>query len=125
MFEYSRPNAQSPITTSGSSTLTETTQCFSKSYDQAAVHRVAESFNRDTLASGLDERSAKRGVSERVARIRRGDIHRDLNEIVGKCVWINAMTLPALQQALKMHRVTYTAQEAILKIKKEPVPAWF
>jgi hypothetical protein len=24
-----------------------------------------------------------------------------------------------------MHRVTYTAQEAILKIKKEPVPAWF
>jgi len=33
--------------------------------------------------------------------------------------------LPALDQALKMHRVTYTAQEAILKIKKEPVPAWF
>jgi len=26
---------------------------------------------------------------------------------------------------LKMHRVTYTAQEAILKIKKEPVPTWF
>jgi len=36
-----------------------------------------------------------------------------------------AAALPALQQALKMHRVTYTAQEAILKIKKEPVPAWF
>jgi len=36
-----------------------------------------------------------------------------------------AAALPALQQALKMHRVTYTAQEAILKIKKEPVPTWF
>jgi len=33
--------------------------------------------------------------------------------------------LPALEQALKMHRVTYTAQEAILKIKKQPVPSWF
>ncbi len=33
--------------------------------------------------------------------------------------------LPALQRALTMHRVTYTAQEAILKIKKEPVPTWF
>jgi HEAT repeat protein len=36
-----------------------------------------------------------------------------------------ASALPALQQALRMHRVTYTAQEAILKIKKEPVPTWF
>jgi Protein of unknown function (DUF2961)/HEAT repeats len=36
-----------------------------------------------------------------------------------------ASALPALQQALKMHRVSYTAQEAILKIKKEPVPTWF
>ncbi len=33
--------------------------------------------------------------------------------------------VPALQQALKMHRVTATAQEAILKINKKPVPAWF
>jgi len=33
--------------------------------------------------------------------------------------------LPALQQALKIPRVTYTAQEAILRIKKEPVPTWF
>ncbi len=33
--------------------------------------------------------------------------------------------LPALQQALRMHRVTYTAQAAILKIKKQPVPSWF
>jgi len=36
-----------------------------------------------------------------------------------------ADALPALQRALTMHRVTYTAQEAILKIKKEPVPTWF
>jgi len=36
-----------------------------------------------------------------------------------------AAALPALEQALKMHRVTYTAQEAILKIKKEPVSSWF
>lgn len=36
-----------------------------------------------------------------------------------------AAALPALQRALGMHRVTYTAQEAILKIKGEPVPSWF
>lgn len=36
-----------------------------------------------------------------------------------------AAALPSLQQAVKMHRVTYTAQEAIMKIKKEPVPAWY
>ncbi|MGD0578603.1 MAG: DUF2961 domain-containing protein [Bryobacteraceae bacterium] len=36
-----------------------------------------------------------------------------------------ASALPALEQALKMHRVTYTAQEAILKIKGEPVPTWY
>jgi hypothetical protein len=36
-----------------------------------------------------------------------------------------AGALPALQRALTMYRVKYTAQEAILKIKKEPVPAWF
>ena len=36
-----------------------------------------------------------------------------------------AAALPALQRALKTHRVTYTAQEAILKIKREPVPTWF
>ena len=32
--------------------------------------------------------------------------------------------LPALQQMLKLHRVTYTAEEAINKIKRQPVPAW-
>jgi len=32
--------------------------------------------------------------------------------------------LPALQEALKMLRVTYTAQEAILKIEGKPVPTW-
>ncbi len=36
-----------------------------------------------------------------------------------------AGALPALQKALTMYRVVYTAQEAILKIKKEPVPSWF
>jgi HEAT repeat protein len=36
-----------------------------------------------------------------------------------------ASALPALQQALKMHRVTYTAQEAIMKIKRETVPTWY
>jgi len=32
--------------------------------------------------------------------------------------------LPALQEALKMLRVTYTAEEAILKIEGKPVPTW-
>ncbi|HVP48422.1 MAG TPA: DUF2961 domain-containing protein [Bryobacteraceae bacterium] len=36
-----------------------------------------------------------------------------------------ASGLPALRQALKMHRVTYTAQEAIMKIQRESVPGWF
>jgi HEAT repeat protein len=35
-----------------------------------------------------------------------------------------ASALPALEQALKMQRVSYAAQEAILKIKGEPVPVW-
>jgi len=36
-----------------------------------------------------------------------------------------ASALPALEQALKMYRVTYTAQEAIHKIKGEPVAVWY
>ena len=36
-----------------------------------------------------------------------------------------AGALPALQEALNIPRVTYTAKEAIMKIKKEPVPTWF
>jgi hypothetical protein len=36
-----------------------------------------------------------------------------------------ASALPALEQALKMHRVSEAAQEAILKIKGEPVPVWY
>lgn len=35
-----------------------------------------------------------------------------------------ASALPALQQALKMPRVSYTANEAILKITGKPVPYW-
>ena len=33
--------------------------------------------------------------------------------------------LPALEHAMKMHRVSATAQEAILKINRKPVPTWF
>jgi hypothetical protein len=36
-----------------------------------------------------------------------------------------ASALPALEQALKMYRVTYTAQEAIHKIRREPVAVWY
>ncbi|MGD0772967.1 MAG: DUF2961 domain-containing protein [Candidatus Solibacter sp.] len=36
-----------------------------------------------------------------------------------------ASALPALEQALKMQRVSYAAQEAILKIMGEPVPVWY
>jgi HEAT repeat protein len=32
--------------------------------------------------------------------------------------------IPVLRQMLKMHRVAYTAQEAILKIDRQPVPQW-
>jgi len=33
--------------------------------------------------------------------------------------------IPALEEALKMPRVTYTAREAIQKIKGEPVATWY
>jgi len=36
-----------------------------------------------------------------------------------------AAALPALQQALKIHRVTASAEEAILRINNQPVPTWF
>jgi hypothetical protein len=36
-----------------------------------------------------------------------------------------ASALPALRQVLKQTRVTATAEEAILKINKHPVPTWF
>ena len=36
-----------------------------------------------------------------------------------------ASALPVLQQALKLHRVVYTAKEAILKINNQPIPSWF
>lgn len=35
-----------------------------------------------------------------------------------------ADAIPVLQQMLKMHRVAYTAQEALLKIQQQPVPVW-
>ena len=36
-----------------------------------------------------------------------------------------ADALPALEQALKLHRVVYAAEEAIHKIKGEPVARWY
>lgn len=36
-----------------------------------------------------------------------------------------AIALPALREVLKLTRVTASAEEAILKINKQPVPAWF
>jgi hypothetical protein len=36
-----------------------------------------------------------------------------------------ASALPALREVLKLTRVTATAEEAILKINKQPVPTWY
>jgi Protein of unknown function (DUF2961)/HEAT repeats len=36
-----------------------------------------------------------------------------------------AVALPALREVLKISRVTATAEEAILKINKQPVPTWY
>jgi HEAT repeat protein len=33
--------------------------------------------------------------------------------------------LPALREVLKITRVTATAEEAILKINRQPVPSWY
>jgi hypothetical protein len=33
--------------------------------------------------------------------------------------------LPALEQAAKIYRVSYAAEEAIRRIKGEPVPVWY
>ena len=50
---------------------------------------------------------------------------RSIATALGKIGPDAAAALPGLQQALKMPRVTYTAQEAILRINKQPVPTWF
>lgn len=50
---------------------------------------------------------------------------RSVAQALGKIGPDAASALPALEQALKMPRVTYTAQEAIHKIKREPVATWY
>ena len=50
---------------------------------------------------------------------------RSLAEALGNIGPGAASALPALEQALKMHRVSYATQEAILKIRGEQVPVWY
>jgi hypothetical protein len=50
---------------------------------------------------------------------------RSLASALGNIGPAAASALPALEQATKIHRVSWAAEEAILKIKGEPVPVWY
>jgi hypothetical protein len=52
-------------------------------------------------------------------------VQRSLAAALGNIGPDAASALPALEQALKLPRVTYTAEEAIHKIKGEPVAVWY
>jgi len=52
-------------------------------------------------------------------------VMRSLATALGNIGPAAASALPALEQAAKMHRVSWAAQEAILKIKGEPIPVWY
>jgi hypothetical protein len=72
--------------------------------------------------------AAKAAVPALVERLSTADevyVWRSIAAALGDIGPDAAEALPVLQRALSMPRVTYTAQEAILKIKKQPVPVWF
>ena len=74
---------------------------------------------------GPSAKAAVQPLSERLlATDEQAYVLRSVASALGSIGPDAAGALPALQEALKMHRVTYTAHEAILKIKKEPVPMW-
>ena len=81
----------------------------------------------DAIGSiGPTAKAAVHALSERL--LTTGEqvyVLRSIATALGKIGPDAASALPALQQALKIPRVTYTAEEAILRIKKEPVPTWF
>ena len=63
--------------------------------------------------------------ADRWMRLPRSRVARSAAAALGNIGPDAAGALPELQRALTIYRVKNTAQEAILKIKKEPVPAWF
>jgi HEAT repeat protein len=52
-------------------------------------------------------------------------VQRSLAQALGNIGPDAAAALPALERASEIHRVSYTAEEAIHKIKGEPVPSWY
>lgn len=52
-------------------------------------------------------------------------VQRSIATALGNIGPAASAAIPALQQALKRPRVSYTAQEALLKIGKQPVPYWW
>jgi hypothetical protein len=52
-------------------------------------------------------------------------VQRSLAQALGNIGPDAAAAVPALEQASKIHRVSYTAEEAIHKIKGESVPSWY
>lgn len=90
----------------------------------------SEAFVRAPAADALGSigPAAKRAVQPLISRLLANDeqvyVLRSVAAALGDIGPDAVAALPALEKALKMHRVTYTAQEAILKIKKQPVPVW-
>ena len=80
----------------------------------------------DALASiGPSAKPAVEALTERLmVTDDQAYVLRSMASALGNIGPAAASALPALQQTLKLHRVVYVAREAILKIKKEPVPVW-
>ena len=75
------------------------------------------------ILSGLDEKR----MAEVVVRLNAIFVFvlRSLASALGNIGPPAVSALPALEQVLKINRVRWAAQEAILKIKGEPVPLWY
>jgi len=91
--------------------------------DSAAFVRAPAA---DALGSiGPAAKAAVRPLAERLSTADEVYVLRSVAAALGNVGPDAAEALPVLQKALSMPRVIYTAQEAILKIKKQPVPVWF
>ncbi|MFN7998072.1 MAG: DUF2961 domain-containing protein [Bryobacteraceae bacterium] len=99
----------------------------------ALIHAINDSapYVRAPAADALGRmgplaKAAVQALSERLASPgEQAYVLRSVSGALGNIGPDAASALPALEQALKMHRVTYAAKEAILKIKQQPVPAWY
>ena len=96
-----------------------------------AALRDPSPFVRASAADALGSvgPAAKAAVPELIARLSVKDevtyVLRSVSVALGDIGPDAEPAVPALQEAMRLHRVSASAEEAILKIKKQPVPRWF